>query len=339
MAMDGNAECGTMDGDGARGDPPCLTIFVPFFNDEPFLERSLASAVGQTLRNIEVLCVDDASTDGSVAIAAAFAQKDGRVRILRNGTNQGINRVRCRGVREARGEFFLALDSDDALEVDIAEVAVGLAMESGADVVEFRKYVYGKSSRILHTCEDGMPTDVAFPRPLNRLLRRPLLEGNTPRLIRRSTYLAALDLLGQDFCCARVDLAEDLAHGIAVYRLARSGLWTKKIGYHYHRRDGSLTCCDAQTLPSALAAKFSCHMRAIRRAMELLNGRQRAYFLRHVQRSVGKELDFLHTWLTPDTYAVLLAPYCQGDYFGKFFSFGSLLRSLQPELFPVGWKE
>ncbi|MDR2664218.1 MAG: glycosyltransferase [Puniceicoccales bacterium] len=153
--------------------PPKVSICVPVYNEEPYVAAALDSALNQTLEDIEVVCVDDGSTDGSLAILKKYAAKDPRIRILENGKNRGLLYARMRSILASTGEYVLCLDSDDELFLDIARLAYEKAKETGAEVVFF------ESERVL---PDGRlePPAPWMPRMENFSGRRPgseLLDG------------------------------------------------------------------------------------------------------------------------------------------------------------------
>jgi glycosyltransferase involved in cell wall biosynthesis len=115
---------------------PAVSILIPVHNAAPRLRHCLDSALGQTLRDIEVVCVDDGSTDSSPAILAEHAARDPRLRVI-SQTNHGAFHARSEAARAARGEYFLCLDADDTFRPGIVERAVAVARERGVDVVEF----------------------------------------------------------------------------------------------------------------------------------------------------------------------------------------------------------
>lgn len=93
---------------------PLVSVVVPSYNHAPFLERRMASVLGQSLADLEVILLDDASTDGSRAICERFAAGDARVRFFANDANSGSPFVQWnRGVREARGAYVWIAESDD----------------------------------------------------------------------------------------------------------------------------------------------------------------------------------------------------------------------------------
>ncbi|MDR2664257.1 MAG: glycosyltransferase [Puniceicoccales bacterium] len=126
---------------------PKVSICIPTYSAEPWLPAALDSACGQTLGDIEIVCVDDGSRDGSLAILKSYAAKDPRIRVLENGTNRGTHYSRIRAILAAEGEFILWLDSDDELFPDIAEKAFAKAEAMGADIVLYGAEFYGRMGK------------------------------------------------------------------------------------------------------------------------------------------------------------------------------------------------
>ena len=98
-----------------------FTVLVAVFNAERYLRQCLDSLLGQTLRSIEVICVDDASTDASADILQTYARSDCRVRVISRHTNGGAAKARNDGLRMATGKYTCFCDSDDWLAPDALE--------------------------------------------------------------------------------------------------------------------------------------------------------------------------------------------------------------------------
>ncbi|MDL4773220.1 bifunctional glycosyltransferase/CDP-glycerol:glycerophosphate glycerophosphotransferase [Actinomadura xylanilytica] len=113
---------------------PELSIVVPFYNVEDYLEECLASLAGQTLTDIEVVMVDDGSPDGSVLIAEEQAARDARF-VLVQQENQGLGPARNTGALHATGEYLAFADSDDVVPRYAYERMVGSLKETGSDLV------------------------------------------------------------------------------------------------------------------------------------------------------------------------------------------------------------
>lgn len=110
-----------------------VSIIVPVFNAEQFLDMSIGSVFRQTIPGWELILVDDGSSDGSAEICARYAQDDARIRIVTQA-NRGPSAARNAGVSIARGEFIFFLDADDYLFPDALENLLSAIDESGADM-------------------------------------------------------------------------------------------------------------------------------------------------------------------------------------------------------------
>ena len=114
-----------------------VSIIIPVYNDAEFLHESLDSAINQTLKNIEIICVNDASTDNSLEILNEYASKDKRVRVINRSENGSALMARKDGVMAAEGDFIMFLDGDDALVPNACETAYNLIIEHDVDILVF----------------------------------------------------------------------------------------------------------------------------------------------------------------------------------------------------------
>ena len=92
-----------------------LTVIIPAYNAEKYLPQCLDSVIGQTLKDIEVICVDDGSTDGSGKILDEFAARDRRLKVIHQ-ENAGVSAARNRGIKAARGRYLTFVDADDRID-------------------------------------------------------------------------------------------------------------------------------------------------------------------------------------------------------------------------------
>ena len=116
---------------------PRVSVIIPMFNAEQYLERCLTSVVSQTLREIEVVCVDDRSTDSTPQIAESMSRRDDRIKLVRTKANSGPGGARNLGIASSSGEFIAFVDSDDTIETNALEKAWSLAQGADADIVAF----------------------------------------------------------------------------------------------------------------------------------------------------------------------------------------------------------
>ena len=113
-----------------------VSIIIPFHNDKLYVRECLESVLGQSYRDIEVICVDDGSFDGSSEIVQVVARCDDRVRVIRQ-ENKGVSACRNRGLAEACGEYVLFVDSDDLLSQNAVERLVCYAEKNDLDHIIF----------------------------------------------------------------------------------------------------------------------------------------------------------------------------------------------------------
>ncbi len=111
---------------------PLVSVIIPVYNVRPYLREALDSVINQTYRNLEIIIVDDGSTDGSGVICDEY-KKDSRVRVIHQ-ENRGLSGARNTGLDEMTGEYVAFLDPDDALHPDMVEVMMEALLRHGAEL-------------------------------------------------------------------------------------------------------------------------------------------------------------------------------------------------------------
>ncbi|MBM4035209.1 MAG: glycosyltransferase [Planctomycetes bacterium] len=172
---------------------PRVSVIIPAFNAERYLRETLQSVLAQTYRDLEVIVVDDGSTDGTAALAETFASEVAQasrlcpVRVIRQA-NAGPSAARNRGIREARGELIAFLDSDDLWLPDKLAEQVPLFGGTGVPPVGL---VYCHAERM---DSEGRPLPTAqAPKPVGRVFKDFLLRNHCPTsaaVVRRQCFEA-----------------------------------------------------------------------------------------------------------------------------------------------------
>ena len=126
-----------------------LSVLVPIFNTEKYLPECLDSLTAQSLSDIEILCINDGSTDDSLKIAQRYAKKDARIRII-NKKNTGYGDSMNRGLAEAKGEYIAIVESDDFLAPEACEQLYAIANKASADVVRANYYYHSETGNLIH---------------------------------------------------------------------------------------------------------------------------------------------------------------------------------------------
>ncbi|MBO4885228.1 MAG: glycosyltransferase family 2 protein, partial [Clostridia bacterium] len=225
-----------------------LSIVMPVYNVEPWLERAAKSALAQTETRLELILVDDASPDGCGALCDALAQADPRARVIHRAKNGGLSAARNDGLAAARGRYVCFMDSDDWIEPELLGGAVAALERTGAQWA-----VWGVTEE--HFDANGKPVETHVIRPDAAecadaaSMRRQIVPLEWRTLLGYAwNKLYRLDFLREHALSFRdVPLIEDILFNIDVARRAGSLVALPACGYHYARRaGGSLT---ARALP------------------------------------------------------------------------------------------
>lgn len=211
-----------------------ISVIVPVYNIMDCLERCVKSICTQTWENLEILLVDDGSTDGTGALCDQLAKKDGRIRVFHK-ENGGSSSARNLGIREAKGEWLGFVDSDDWIEPQMYERLLGAALFSGASIAQAsRDEIDEEGTRRPDVCA---PPKEELTRSAEEFLRTLLLhEGDCSfctKLVKRELFAGRAfpeGKLNEDFYL----LVELLGTGAAV-RIVPEQL------YHVFYRMGSNT--------------------------------------------------------------------------------------------------
>ena len=205
-----------------------ISIIVPVYNVEQYLEKCMDSIINQTYKDLEILVVDDGSTDNSGVIADEYAEKDGRIRVFHT-RNQGLSCARNLGLKEAHGEWIGFVDSDDWIEANMYEMLLEKAEETGADVVEcgiFRVY----TTRTIE--KKAITNPISGIDALEALIRGDIQTQVWNKLWRKTIFNEERFPIGCDY--------EDIA---TTHKLIETALVTgvPHSFYHYIQRNSSIS--------------------------------------------------------------------------------------------------
>lgn len=110
-----------------------VSVVIPAYNVEKYLRQCLDSVINQTLKEIEIICINDGSTDGSLEILQEYEKKDSRIRLI-NKENEGISAARNQGMELAQGEYISFIDSDDWIDENYLEALYTAAKKYDSDI-------------------------------------------------------------------------------------------------------------------------------------------------------------------------------------------------------------
>ena len=127
-----------------------ISVIIPVYNVENYLEQCLDSVLNQTFADIEIICINDGSTDNSLKILQNYAQKESRIKII-NKENSGYGASMNIGIGTAQGEYIGIVESDDFIEPDMFEKLYNTAVSNNLDLVRCQYYQYNSLKNINNT--------------------------------------------------------------------------------------------------------------------------------------------------------------------------------------------
>lgn len=238
---------------------PLVSVIIPVYNAERFVEETVRSVLASTYTNLEVVCMDDGSTDGSLALLRELAQKDDRVRALHR-ENGGVCRARNAAIAASRGEYIFPLDADDLLLPTFLEQAVKVLLaDPEVKVVAPTAEFFGD-----RTGPWRLP-----PFTLRKEARKNILAASA--LYRRA------DFDRTEGYCAEIIAREDWEFWIAMLKDGGRVVRLPEVGLRYRFQTGGKRVSDR---------------RLKRHVVEVLNRRHPEFF----ERELGGPLRYRRTW-------------------------------------------
>lgn len=210
---------------------PKISIVVPVYNVEIYLRECLDSLINQTLEDIEIICVNDGSTDSSPQILEEYASKDSRIKIFHQ-ENQGVSAARNLGIKNVTSEYLMFVDSDDWIELNALEILYKTIKEKNSDILLFsyfncRGYLIKKDERLRTIVRIAQDENIKFNDYYKELFDAPLLVCGKlykTEFIHKNNIFYNLDIS----CC------EDRIFSIEAYINAESISVLDK-GFYYYR--------------------------------------------------------------------------------------------------------
>ena len=131
---------------------PKVSVIVPVYNNEKYLNECINSIINQTLKDIEIICINDGSDDNSWKILKDYAKKDDRIIIL-DELHQGAGKSREKGIKISRGEYIFLADSDDILERELLKLTYENGVNNDSDIVFFKVNYFNHENNSIFTPE------------------------------------------------------------------------------------------------------------------------------------------------------------------------------------------
>lgn len=212
-----------------------VSVIINVYNCKEYLPISLESVRQQTYKNLEVILVDDASTDGSSEFCDEYCKRDDRFRVIHHEKNTGVSGPRNTGLRVARGEYIYFMDSDDYLHSEAIEALVDAIKETGLDLAAFDFIWHGDLNGDTHSKREKKPIEII---PSEQMIFEMLTRGRLIWcVVWNKLYKKSLldGLFFNDYYCI-----QDQDYNIRVYQRIEKAAFIPEELYWYVLNPGSL---------------------------------------------------------------------------------------------------
>ena len=236
---------------------PIVSAVIPIYNSQNYITRAIRSIQNQNIKDIEIILINDYSTDGSLSLITEMQKEDKRIKIINNKKNLGILYSRCIGTLSAKGKYIFPLDNDDMfLDQDVFSVITNIAEKGFFDIVEF-KGIFSNKGDENNILKNKISDTHYANHPLNLVLYQPQL-GNYQiwpekslskyhlesvflwgKCIRTEIYKKTINKLGKEKYSRFVLRYEDIIMNYALFNTARSYKFVGKYGIFYIYRSSS----------------------------------------------------------------------------------------------------
>lgn len=225
-----------------------ISVIIPVYNVERYLERCVSSITNQSYSNLEIILIDDGSTDLSSKICDELAKKDNRIIVIHK-KNEGLSSARNAGLDYCTGEFVSFVDSDDWIESDTYEYSLNLLISTNSDVVDFDcKYSYNSPDTIIQP-EESINTYDGEDVLWSYLYRGLTIQHNAPYTVWRKLYkwkeISHIRFIENKN-------SEDLLYNYEVSKAIRRITYTNQIKYHYFQNSSGISMSSLKNKDLAL---------------------------------------------------------------------------------------
>ena len=235
---------------------PKITALITVYNSQQYIKVAIRSVQNQNMAEIEILIVDDYSTDKTLDIIEKLQIQDDRIRVIKNKKNRGVLYSRSIGILKAKGKFIMFLDSDDLfVNPNIFQICLKQALTNDIDIIEFSGF---ESDFNLFKLNNTIPKTPLYLRykKYNETIRQPQLSqylyrklGNYNyklidgflwgKCIKSKVIRDALKIIGPKIYKMKLNYGEDRLINFVLFKVAKSFKFIKEIGYIYNKNNNS----------------------------------------------------------------------------------------------------
>ena len=211
-----------------------VSFLIAAYNIEDYIEKCLKSIINQSLKEIEIIVVDDGSKDSTLEVVKKQSKLDSRIKYI-SQENKGIVEARKTGLKNAIGEYVVFIDGDDWTDKNLAEKLYSLAKKTESDIVCYEYCLVYDNGKVAYQ-KDKIYEDIFGDRYLELILRQEIKHNLVIKFIKRN-FIEESSFY--DIC--NVSMGEDLVTNVALGIKKPSVVMTNEVYYYYYQRDTSTT--------------------------------------------------------------------------------------------------
>lgn len=212
-----------------------VSVVIPMYNTENYIKQCVNSLVNQTYKNIEIIIVNDGSTDSSLSIVSEFC--DERIHII-NQQNSGVYLARKKGIEAATGKYIMFVDSDDWIEKNAIEILINYITEFNAEIVKFREIEEPDKKISPLIIENDTKPYIVDEYDKSELYK---LFISTYKLNHLANQIVKKDLIKYDNLNKKINQGEDALVNYEIFTNAKKILIIPDVLYHYRKNHNSIT--------------------------------------------------------------------------------------------------
>lgn len=231
-----------------KEDNPIISVIVIVYNQKYCIHKAIRSIQNQSIKNLEIIVIDDCSSDNSTEIIKKYQEEDNRIILIKHEVNLGKIKSRSDGVRLASGKYITVLDGDDGLiHQDILNHTLYIANLGNLDVIEFKIMAFNGRSRKQLLNKYVIENNDILYQP--KLRTKFFLFTNDPKyrafqnrnicgkIIKNNIFKKVLKRIGQKYTEDYILFYEDTIMAFTLFQIANSYYYMKEEGYYYYKED------------------------------------------------------------------------------------------------------
>ena len=217
-----------------------ITIVIPVYNVENFLDECIKNIVNQTYKNLEIIIINDGSTDKSLEIIDRYSKNDDRIKII-NRENKGLLYTRIEGLKKAKGKYMMYVDSDDWIDLDCIEKTYNILIDSKCDVVRFDAKVVDENGNYIKKLNHFLKDEIYSVEKEIQKIYIKMCTSYAYNNVTRQLITTELARKNIEKVNTNIAMGEDLEFNINFYKNINSIYISNYAGYNYRTNSTSIS--------------------------------------------------------------------------------------------------